>query len=727
MATPPAPQSEPARDAKHHPLKDNWHALTEWLRYHFDKFMAIGFWPMLGSLAIIALTLILVSAAFLMQEHLWDSTRGVYSRPEAIWQTLMHAIDTGTFTSEQSSGFRTVMLLVTLAGIFIMASLISIFNSTLDRNITRMRKGRTPVVERDYTLILGWSPAVLNVVSELVEANKKEGTWHKWKRLIKKNATHEGKRRIVILADKDKVEMEDEIRARLGKADRKGWRFFRDIICRTGNPLDVRDLEIVRPHLAHSIVVLLPLSSKDDASSDDPDSLALKTILAIRHTPQNGKSKRANEKAPYIVHELRDSDNRETAKLVGNAKKEGEGVGVAHFIDSSDVIARIIAQTCRQAGMSEIYIDLLNHNDNQIYFVPVKDVPLLDGKTFEDALYMLPHAVLIGLKPASGDSRWMLNPKMDTKIKAMDDIIVIAQSRDAVRAKEHGKVDRPKVSGQSETDPENTLILGWSTRGQRILTELNKYVCSKSIVRIVANTDKAESQSKPHCDDTSSKQTVDFQRDDPTSPAVLNDVLKNADYDHIIVLGDHDLAPQRADMNTLVTLLNLRNIIRDRANSGHTACSSVSIVSEMLVDSNRKLAEATRADNFGGHDFIVSDSLISSYMTQVSRNEDLKVVFDELLDEREMEIYLKPAANYIKLGQPVNFYAVIAAAAQYNECAIGYRRDKDCHDSEKNYGVVINPTKTEPVTFEKEDRIIVIAEKECSEPRPHNDSPEVSS
>ncbi|MGK3947004.1 potassium transporter TrkA, partial [Streptomyces caeruleatus] len=76
--------------------------------------------------------------------------------------------------------------------------------------------GRSFVVENNHTLILGWSPAIFTVISELVEAN-----------VNRKNA------RIVILADKDKVEMEDELRAKIPQT--RGTL----IVCRTGSPLDL--------------------------------------------------------------------------------------------------------------------------------------------------------------------------------------------------------------------------------------------------------------------------------------------------------------------------------------------------------------------------------------------------------------------------------------------------------------------------------------------------------
>jgi ion channel POLLUX/CASTOR len=58
----------------------------------------------------------------------------------------------------------------------------------------------------------------------------------------------------------------------------------------------------------------------------------------------------------------------------------------------------------------------------------------------------------------------------------------------------------------------------------------------------------------------------------------------------------------------------------------------------------------------------------------------------------------------------VNFYTISEAARQRGEVAIGYRRiragDKDQRDMG---GVVVNPTKSEALTYEPSDRIVVLA------------------
>jgi hypothetical protein len=59
----------------------------------------------------------------------------------------------------------------------------------------------------------------------------------------------------------------------------------------------------------------------------------------------------------------------------------------------------------------------------------------------------------------------------------------------------------------------------------------------------------------------------------------------------------------------------------------------------------------------------------------------------------------------------VNFYTVVEAARRRNEVAIGYRRKAHALDATKAYGVVLNPVKSERVTFAEGDRIVVLAER----------------
>ena len=66
----------------------------------------------------------------------------------------------------------------------------------------------------------------------------------------------------------------------------------------------------------------------------------------------------------------------EAAELVGNDETV--------FVLSSDLIARITAQTCRQSGLSVVYSELLTFDGDEIYF---QNEPKLIGKTFKESIF----------------------------------------------------------------------------------------------------------------------------------------------------------------------------------------------------------------------------------------------------------------------------------------------------------------------------------------------------
>jgi hypothetical protein len=109
-------------------------------------------------------------------------------------------------------------------------------------------------------------------------------------------------------------------------------------------------------------------------------------------------------------------------------------------------------------------------------------------------------------------------------------------------------------------------------------------------------------------------------------------------------------------------------------------------------------------------DFIVGDNLISLLLSQLSENKILKKVYDELFRSEGSEIYLKPASRYITVGKDVDFYNIVANAAELNETVIGYRISAQSEDSDSNFGVRINPNKSGRITLNEEDFVIVLSE-----------------
>lgn len=629
--------------------------LKQRFQYWFDNYMSRGTGALIGGLAVISLVIISIAAMIIAIGGRLLAPEGAEPPGfvEAFWLSLMRTLDAGTMGGDAGWGFRLMMLLVTIGGIFIVSTLIGILSNGLEDRLEELRKGRSVVLESDHTLILGWTPQIFTVISELILANESR----------KSGAT------IVVLADQDKVEMEDAIAERI--SDTKNTR----IICRSGNPIDLTDLEIASPHTARSIVIL--------AEGQDPDTHVIKSVLALTNNP----NRRAE---PYhIVTQIRDPKNMDVVKMLGTRD-------LVQPILTNDLIARVVAQTSRQSGLSIVYTELMNFGGDEIYF---KQEPELTGKTYGDTLLAYETSTVMGVRKADGTVA--MNPPMDTRIESGDQVFVIAEDDDKIKLSGLSRIPLeeslvPSSGTASTPKPEKVLILGWNRSGAIIIRELDNYVAAGSQVLIVSNIEGLEGQLHAEVGKLKN-QKVAVQDGDIRSRDLLES-LEATEYDHVIVLAYSHLEQQEADAITLITLLHLRDIAeRDD--------TPFSIISEMLDLRNRELAEAAKVD-----DFIVSEHLISLMMSQLSENSELMGVFNDMFDPEGAEIYLKPMTDYVAVGQPVNFYTVTEAAHRRGETAIGYRLMSESHDAEKSYGVHTNPKKSERVSFSAEDKIIVVSE-----------------
>lgn len=606
------------------------------LRYWFDNMASRGTGAMIVMLFMATLALVTVVAAVVVASGLDPMGRGFLG---VAWASLMRTLDPGTMGEDQGSVFFLLsMLTVTIGGLFVVGTLIGIITTGIESRLEGMRKGRSFVAEVNHTVILGWSSQIFTVVSQLIEAESsgRKGC-------------------IAVLADMDKVEMEDELRARVPETN--GTR----VVCRTGCPIDPVDLEIVNHGDARSIIILPP-------DGESPDSSVIKTILALLNNP-------SRKSRPYhIVSILRTAENLKVAEMVGGTETQ--------LILAGDIIARITAQTCRQPGLSAVYSELLAFQGNEIYF---HRQPLLRNETYSRAIHAFEDSCLIGIRKSDGSI--LLNPPPETVICGDDGIVAISRSEDSIRVSDlpSASVHEDLLSSLPETpgSPERILILGWNRRVPAIIQRIDAYAAKGSEVILGVGQAVAIPEEFTNV-------SVTTVHGDTTDRAFLHSLNTGAT-DHVIVQSNSDgLSPQQADALSLVTLLHLRDI---RKTEGHC----FTIVTEMLDERNRRLAEVSNTD-----DFIVSDKLVSLLLVQISRNRELKRVFHELFDPEGSEIYLKPAALYVACGSETNFHTVAFSASGRAETAIGVSTSA---------GITINPDKSAPLTLTTKDRVIVLASK----------------
>jgi K+/H+ antiporter YhaU regulatory subunit KhtT len=630
------------------------------LRYTIDNYISKGSMRILLGLGMISIAGILMVALVSLTMKMDPSKTFL----DMIWMSLMATFQSNSVPFTPASGneeaieYIIPMLLVTFLGFLVVSIVIGAVSNGLQNKIESLRKGRSLVVEKNHFVILGWSEQIFTIINELV---------------MHANEINE-KHCVVIMGDKDKIQMEDEIKNKIVRTGKVR------IVCRTGNPIELADLKIVNLDNSETIILISP----DD--TDDPDSQVIKTILAIT----KNKNRR---KEPYnIIAEMHDSKKAKLAKIVGKDEVE--------IIQINDFVSKIIAQTCRQKGLSGVYTELLDYQGVEIYF---KSQPELIGKSFREILFKYEDSAVIGLFNVKSKLT-ILNPSPDTIFNADNQLIAISESEHTIllsgkNENEYG-IDVNLITDTPEKplSEERMLILGWNSKITRIINELDNYTPENSKLTVVASIQNGKEILDVKCGKVKNM-SVEFICADITEREILDQLMENT-FHHLILLCDDDPDIQVADSKALVTLLHLRDI-KEKTEKEFT------IVSEIRDIRNRNLVEEANTVN----DFVVSGSLISLYITQLSQNKYLNAVFEDLFQPEGSELYIKPASDFVKLNADVNFYTVLKAAADKGEVAIGYTLEKKLlnPDSQTNSGIVIDPPKSEKIAFAEEDCIIVLA------------------
>ena len=195
-------------------------------------------------------------------------------------------------------------------------------------------KGKSLVVEKNHTLILGFGNRTLEIIRELTVA-----------KTSKKDTA------VVVLANEDREVMDDFFDGMLPVREKK------QIITRSGSishPLSLKRVNITK---AKSVIVLNNALSSDSLSlKRQADDQVLKTMMAIVATTDTVK-------VPIIVAKLFFEQNRYLAESISP--------GNILTIDEDKILAKILVQISRSPGLSLVYSDLIGLSGNKISFSPV--------------------------------------------------------------------------------------------------------------------------------------------------------------------------------------------------------------------------------------------------------------------------------------------------------------------------------------------------------------------
>jgi len=639
--------------------------LKDYIKYKFHNTLSKGTIALIGWLTLISLLFIIITSILVKI----TVEGGNLSFLNIFWISLTRILDPGVIGGDAGSwAFLLILLFITLVGVLIFSTLIGILTTSIEGSIETLKKGRSKIFEENHTLILGWNKKAIAIITELVIAFNQ----------------YDSKYSIVVLGEEDKVKMDDQIKEQVGATGNT------TVICRSGVSSEIGDLRMTNLNKAKSIVIV---------PHDKPyaDIHTIKTVLALLNFSDN-------DKKYNIISAVNYRNDYDILKSIAHDQ--------INIILTNEVIAKIISQTCRQPGLSLVYSELLSFNGkshykdltgpwyeeasgDEIYF---SSQDRLIGKSYEEAILSFNTSTVIGYY--NDTAGVFLNPKPNYIFNEGDQVIVIAQDAEKIDYVlfDNSNINETIIKNrQSKLSPEKILIINWNRYTPLIIKKLDDYVISGSSIDILTIDNGQLDKEKMEFDHLENTK-VNIIYGDPTIYKDL-EIINLPEYDHVVVLSDFsNYQTMDADARSLITLLHGRRII-EKSNR------NITIVSQMLDERNRAVADQARAD-----DFIISEKLISQYMAQLSENKLLFTLYNELFTSEGSEIYFNNISDYVNNGITTNFYTLVKSASLRNESAIGYRKHKLQYDVDENYGVKMNPDKEDEILIESGDQLIVIGE-----------------
>ena len=604
------------------------------LKYFIDRKIASGTGTLLLRLGLLTFGMLVVFAV-IMTFVISEGTVGFLDYLESPWITLSVALKPSV-TTEPGWVNRIFLLLIALFGILVLSGLIGVLASGITERLMDLRRGRSPVLAKRHTLILGWSAKIGPVINELILANLSET-----------------RAKIVVLADIDKIQMEEQIAAITGENNTT------EIICRRGKHANIEDVKIANPSNAKSNIVLKESSNNDDVET-------IKTLLAL-------KKLIVSEQPVPIIIEITDSENVDAANSIDPR---------VSIVRPNELLTRVMAQSARQPGLSEVYSEILSFKGQEIYF---HQPTFTERKTFSQVVQYYQNSIAIGIySNQNGES---LCPAYDAVFEPTDQVILIAEDNNEIFLDEKLNVEPiiPLLPLDAIRTPEHIWIIGWHKLGKIVLEEFNELLPDGSSVTIIYDDNYVSSP--PKLTNIDLKYKINIIKGDTSKKSVLGSIDPNK-CTHVVLMSYRDkLLEEKADDKTLLSIIHIRNLFKAHEN--------IFITSELINFKTKELINDSKEVN----SFVASEELVSQVLVQLSENPKIETLLSNILTADGPEFHMRNVSRYPGIK---TFRELSRMCLSYGEIAIGYRKNKK---------IILNPEKDIPIELSDSDSVIVFAEE----------------
>lgn len=259
------------------------------------------------------------------------------------------------------------------------------------------------------------------------------------------------------------------------------------MIVRSGNPSSYLSLKQVAADKASKILSLM------DHTMSPEEALAkqIRTILAL-------KSQEWPIEGSVIVQVANEGDK----DLIKSIYPNNESTTI-EVVVIGDIVAKLMVQSAWEHGLAGVFGTMLGFDGDEFYF---KQFRQLTGKTFREAYYRIPDAVVLGVYRKDGTC--LLNPGWDYIIKKNEEVIVLAEDDDtfdcddepffnytaaAALSPQRYQQTKARLSASSSpiTEPCSAIIIGWNHNIGKLLTTIASTFPGGSDVTIFSDVSQA--------------------------------------------------------------------------------------------------------------------------------------------------------------------------------------------------------------------------------------------
>ena len=291
-----------------------------------------------------------------------------------------------------------------ITGVFTFAVVLGIVSDGISTKIDSARLSNDRVLETRHTVLLNWGEYTRPVLRQL-EAARREGRI---------------KGPVVIIADRDKEEMDAMVRDELDKLQPRAKL---SVTTRTGSPSELSSMQRVAAGTAQRIIVTQP----DDIEPDDYARQYKESAALALSLQESAEPTKPSKRAHVVVSAPRGVTGGfvHGERCVGEGCSETSGFGSYAEVAPVDFVSRLLAQCTAQPGLSRVYQELFEQGKGaELYAEPV--AKSLVGQPFGEAWRYFERATPLGVLTAGGEV--LLSPEDSLVLSKGDEVVLLADT-----------------------------------------------------------------------------------------------------------------------------------------------------------------------------------------------------------------------------------------------------------------------------------------------------------